>query len=94
MCIRDRGGDFPGWGYFIGPLVASLLWTPLTFVLLLPQYQPCLLYTSDAADERSSVDLGGRRIIKKKSSTTHGVARHINERREDNRHVGVITPLE
>ena len=28
----------------------------------------CLLYTSDAADERSSVDLGGRRIIKKKRS--------------------------
>ena len=26
----------------------------------------CLLYTSDAADERSSVDLGGRRIIKTK----------------------------
>ena len=26
----------------------------------------CLLYTSDAADERSSVDLGGRRIINKK----------------------------
>ena len=30
------------------------------------QHHPCLLYTSDAADERSSVDLGGRRIIKKK----------------------------
>ena len=30
----------------------------------------CLLYTSDAADERSSVDLGGRRIIKKKKITT------------------------
>ena len=30
------------------------------------QRYPCLLYTSDAADERSSVDLGGRRIIKKK----------------------------
>ena len=28
----------------------------------------CLLYTSDAADERSSVDLGGRRIKKKKKS--------------------------
>ena len=28
----------------------------------------CLLYTSDAADERSSVDLGGRRIIKKKTA--------------------------
>ena len=27
----------------------------------------CLLYTSDAADERSSVDLGGRRIIKKQT---------------------------
>ena len=31
--------------------------------------QACLLYTSDAADERSSVDLGGRRIIKKKKNT-------------------------
>ena len=30
----------------------------------------CLLYTSDAADERSSVDLGGRRIIKKKKEST------------------------
>ena len=29
--------------------------------------EDCLLYTSDAADERSSVDLGGRRIIKKKN---------------------------
>eukprot|EP00658_Telonema_sp_P-2_P074514 TRINITY_DN63773_c0_g1_i1.p1 TRINITY_DN63773_c0_g1~~TRINITY_DN63773_c0_g1_i1.p1 ORF type:complete len:100 (-),score=8.07 TRINITY_DN63773_c0_g1_i1:65-364(-) len=27
--------------------------------------QRCLLYTSDAADEEDSVDLGGRRIIKK-----------------------------
>ncbi|GAB5831107.1 hypothetical protein JMUB7547_28040 [Staphylococcus aureus] len=27
----------------------------------------CLLYTSDAADEARSVDLGGRRIIKKKA---------------------------
>ena len=33
----------------------------------------CLLYTSDAADERSSVDLGGRRIIKKKNNIyNHG----------------------
>ena len=31
----------------------------------------CLLYTSDAADERSSVDLGGRRIIKKKNNQPH-----------------------
>ena len=32
----------------------------------------CLLYTSDAADERSSVDLGGRRIIKKKKNMSVG----------------------
>ena len=32
------------------------------------QIAACLLYTSDAADERSSVDLGGRRIIKKKKN--------------------------
>ena len=29
----------------------------------------CLLYTSDAADEEDSVDLGGSRIIKKKQKT-------------------------
>ena len=33
------------------------------------RHGPCLLYTSDAADERSSVDLGGRRIIKKKHNS-------------------------
>ena len=41
---------------FIEPLVKEL-----------PMEYACLLYTSDAADERSSVDLGGRRIIKKKN---------------------------
>ena len=35
----------------------------------------CLLYTSDAADERSSVDLGGRRIIKTKNSCTTAMRR-------------------
>ena len=33
---------------------------------IVENFKHCLLYTSDAADERSSVDLGGRRIIKKK----------------------------
>src|SRR5664279_3688829 len=32
------------------------------------KYPTCLLYTSDAADEEDSVDLGGRRIIKKKKN--------------------------
>ena len=35
-----------------------------------PSLKSCLLYTSDAADERSSVDLGGRRILKKQNSKT------------------------
>ena len=30
---------------------------------------PCLLYTSDAADDMQCVDLGGRRIIKKQKLT-------------------------
>ena len=45
----------------------------------------CLLYTSDAADERSSVDLGGRRIIKKKKthhSGTHVRLLHTNKPRD------------
>ena len=39
----------------------------------------CLLYTSDAADERSSVDLGGRRIIKKKTNIDNvsHIRRHL-----------------
>ena len=40
----------------------------------------CLLYTSDAADERSSVDLGGRRIIKKKKTGEMGRSSRINKR--------------
>ena len=35
----------------------------------------CLLYTSDAADEEDSVDLGGRRIIKKKKRTKDDTAK-------------------
>ena len=42
---------------------------------LRPILPRCLLYTSDAADERSSVDLGGRRIIKKKKKKNDEVWR-------------------
>ena len=41
---------------------------PTVSMLGKDQSKRCLLYTSDAADERSSVDLGGRRIIKKKKN--------------------------
>ena len=59
--------------------------------------RPCLLYTSDAADERSSVDLGGRRIIKKKkerdeargrgttdneSTPTHNISNELKTNKE------------
>ena len=37
----------------------------------------CLLYTSDAADEEDSVDLGGRRIIKKKNITIPLIIREV-----------------
>ena len=36
-------------------------------------FQACLLYTSDAADDLLCVDLGGRRIIKKKTKVNHFV---------------------
>ena len=53
------------------------------FLQLFPK--TCLLYTSDAADERSSVDLGGRRIIKKKKNKQDEGANNSgvqNERKE------------
>ena len=34
------GIESPGLGYFIGPFVGAILWLPMTFVLLLPQYRP------------------------------------------------------
>src|SRR5665648_1277260 len=43
-------------------LLALAFGIPALFVY---QVLRCLLYTSDAADEEDSVDLGGRRIIKK-----------------------------
>ena len=38
----------------------------------------CLLYTSDAADDLLCVDLGGRRIIKKKKHQTTLTSRSYN----------------
>ena len=46
-----------------------------------PVSSPCLLYTSDAADERSSVDLGGRRIIKKKTEL-HDVRDRVHREKQ------------
>jgi len=34
------GAEFPGVLYFLASASAALLWSPLTYLLLLPQYQP------------------------------------------------------
>ena len=68
MCIRDRGCDLGARAVVDGEV--NPLWIPAR--LLEPRVEAgevCLLYTSDAADERSSVDLGGCRINKKKKKT-------------------------
>ena len=50
----------------------------------------CLLYTSDAADERSSVDLCGRRLPKKKKKKQASVIRqyvtHTNRSKQQRSH--------
>ena len=72
MCIRDSPGDnhladVEDHGVELHP--ASMAHSvPGTECAML-----CLLYTSDAADERSSVDLGGRRILKKKKNDKYAV---------------------
>ena len=67
MCIRDRYE-----GAFASAAAALHLdgahWGVEALYMRVLEYEACLLYTSDAADERSSVDLGGRRIIKTKKS--------------------------
>ena len=71
MCIRDRLEGVASLG--VRPTV-SATGVPTLEVYILNytgDLYRCLLYTSDAADERSSVDLGGRRIIKKKNNTLH-----------------------
>lgn len=34
------GATLPGVDYFVGPLIATALWMPATYLLLLPQYRP------------------------------------------------------
>eukprot|EP00658_Telonema_sp_P-2_P013971 TRINITY_DN15297_c0_g1_i4.p1 TRINITY_DN15297_c0_g1~~TRINITY_DN15297_c0_g1_i4.p1 ORF type:complete len:100 (+),score=52.45 TRINITY_DN15297_c0_g1_i4:68-367(+) len=67
MCIRDSH-RVPSFAWVAAIKRGS---TSLPYSTLLPTLdralpKNCLLYTSDAADEEDSVDLGGRRIIKKK----------------------------
>ena len=66
MCIRDRVNrdvEIPQYLVCLKTGESIITTDPNQFYY---NSNVCLLYTSDAADERSSVDLGGRRIIKKK----------------------------
>mgnify|MGYP003381519196 CR=1 FL=1 len=71
MCIRDRE-DMLVIGGRHSNTVTLAPGAEDTYVESFPLPKVCLLYTSDAADERSSVDLGGRRIIKKKKHVENG----------------------
>ena len=67
MCIRDSNGGPPVTIYLLMYNLQPRVFIATTALFFLILNYICLLYTSDAADERSSVDLGGRRIIKKKT---------------------------
>ena len=67
MCIRDSiQGLYDEAGKLLDSLENLSQEQADEILTLRYRFLYCLLYTSDAADERSSVDLGGRRIIKKK----------------------------
>ena len=73
MCIRDRlifGFHLSAQKITIVDKQSSQV---LDAVRITDRSGTCLLYTSDAADERSSVDLGGRRIIKKQNKEQHSM---------------------
>ena len=76
MCIRDRiraclekSVAYANTRTTFGQPIAKHQLVQQMIATMVRGYETCLLYTSDAADERSSVDLGGRRIIKKKKNT-------------------------
>ena len=78
MCIRDRSGfrhNIPlltGIHHVANPDPYRGIFGDDTEAYL------CLLYTSDAADDLLCVDLGGRRIIKKKNKQQTHNRRHMN----------------
>jgi len=37
---KFAGNAFSGWEYFLSSVVGAALWLPLTYLLLLPQFQP------------------------------------------------------
>eukprot|EP00658_Telonema_sp_P-2_P014225 TRINITY_DN15402_c0_g1_i1.p1 TRINITY_DN15402_c0_g1~~TRINITY_DN15402_c0_g1_i1.p1 ORF type:complete len:365 (-),score=8.90 TRINITY_DN15402_c0_g1_i1:32-1126(-) len=80
----------PGW---YGPTCDCPVYGCYEPGLLTMEWQPgtCLLYTSDAADEEDSVDLGGRRIIKKKKMSARD--RGASHEKEERKNTGHIRPI-
>ena len=56
--------------------IGSMLNVVADYLYLRAQNPDCLLYTSDAADEEDSGDLGGRRTIKKKKQKQQRQDKH------------------
>ena len=85
MCIRDS--TFPACHArsVVGPTIVNTRGGRGAQWGCRPLRKDCLLYTSDAADERSSVDLGGRRIIKKKKTVQHYGGGRVLKRDKNNR---------
>src|SRR5664280_2638752 len=63
MCGQVPGGDIEG-TRGVGLLHGNIDAADPRAIHANVRHDVCLLYTSDAADEEDSVDLGGRRIIK------------------------------
>ena len=71
MCIRDRYGINKINNNIVSIIMKLCSCSIRISQYVLRQFNACLLYTSDAADDLLCVDLGGRRNIKKKKQ-------HIN----------------
>ena len=70
MCIRDRASAITDSILRLSSPKDVLQYGNGPTSHELPHGYTCLLYTSDAADDLLCVDLGGRRIIKKKKIVT------------------------
>ena len=83
MCIRDSIQGVKVLGQVVDLIKQATAGKARSFRQIAGHIRNCLLYTSDAADERSSVDLGGRRIIKKKTTTSTAAVRVIYKIKRD-----------
>ena len=84
MCIRDSNNITSAVVDPADKTTVHLAWIQKPVGSIGMEYT-CLLYTSDAADERSSVDLGGRRIIKKKKKRQTAAGEDRSHKKHNNK---------